>query len=163
MYSATLLMVILAVSLLGISFFKDQEEAKEGLLKSYTLFLNMIPLIITAFLVAGLLETVMPADLVSKYMGENSGITGLLIGSLAGIIIPGGPYVAFPIIYSVYQAGAGLPTVISFLVGWSLWNVGKWPFEIALLGPSFTMMRMASTLIFPPLAGIIASFLIQFF
>ena len=79
-----------------------------------------------------------------------------MIGCIAGALTPGGPYVSFPIVASLYKAGAGVGTVVAYVTAWSLWAVGRLPLEISLIGPKFTLIRFLSTLIFPPLAGLIA-------
>lgn len=162
MLSSTIIMAVLAVILLIIALKKDKNIASEGVSKGVKMLINMLPLLTSAFLVAGLLETVIPRQIISDLMGENSGLTGILIGSIVGALIPGGPYVAFPIICSIYHAGAGIPTTVSFIAGWSMWSIGNWPYEIALISPLFTVIRIASTLVFPPIAGLIASSVIKF-
>ncbi len=156
MLSSTVLMLVIAAVLLAIAARRDRETAKKGIIKGGKTLINMLPLLVSAFLLAGLLETVLPREIVSEFLGEEAGFKGLLIGSVAGALIPGGPYVAFPIIYSIYRAGAGIPTTVSFIAGWSMWSIGNWPYEIALVSPLFTLVRIVSTLIFPPLAGLIA-------
>ena len=84
---------------------------------------------------------------------------GNAIGSLVGGLIPSGPYVAYPIIVSMYKAGASLATVISFVTGWMLWSTSRLPFELALFGPRFSALRMALYLVFPPLVGLMVLFL----
>ena len=51
---------------------------------------------------------------------------------------------------------AGMGTMVAFLTGWSLWAVGRLPMEVGILGWKFTVVRLASTFFFPPIAGWIA-------
>jgi hypothetical protein len=46
--------------------------------------------------------------------------------------------------------------MVAFLTGWSIWAIGRLPMEIGILGWKFTAIRIASTIIFPPIAGLIA-------
>lgn len=85
-----------------------------------------------------------------------SGLRGILIASGLGALTPGGPYVSFPLVASLYESGAGIGSVVAFVTAWSLWGVTRLPLEIAFLGVRVTLIRIASTLIFPPLAGLIA-------
>ena len=48
---------------------------------------------------------------------------------------------------------------VAFLTGWSLWALGRLPMEVGILGWKFTLVRLASTFVFPPLAGLMAQFL----
>jgi len=56
------------------------------------------------------------------------------------------------------KTGAGPGTMVAFLTGWSLWAFNRLPMEVGILGWKFTLIRLASVLIFPPLAGLIANF-----
>lgn len=162
MLESTLITALLAALLFAIACKKNLKLAKKGTKTGIKMLVNMLPLLVSAFIVAGLLEVVIPPKLVSNLLGENSGIKGILLGSAAGALIPGGPYVAFPIIFSIHRAGAGIATTVSFIAGWSMWNIGNWPYEVALISPLFTAIRIASTLVLPPIAGLVASFLIKF-
>jgi len=70
--------------------------------------------------------------------------------------VPGSPYSVFPIIASFYEAGAGIGTTVGFVTAYSLWSVSRLPLEMGIIGPKVTLARYLSTLVFPPLAGVIA-------
>jgi len=42
---------------------------------------------------------------------------------------------------------------------WSLWAFSRLPMEVGILGWKFTLIRVASTFFFPPIAGLIAQIL----
>jgi hypothetical protein len=46
--------------------------------------------------------------------------------------------------------------MVAFLTGWSIWAVNRLPMEVGILGWRLTLIRIASTAFFPPLAGLIA-------
>lgn len=54
------------------------------------------------------------------------------------------------------RTGARVGTMVAFLTGWSLWAVTRLPMEVGILGWKFTIIRIASTFFFPPIAGLIA-------
>jgi len=54
------------------------------------------------------------------------------------------------------RSGAGIGTMVAFLTGWSLWAVSRLPMEVGILGWKLTLIRLASTFFFPPIAGWIA-------
>jgi len=105
---------------------------------------------------AGMIQTLLPRELISKWIGEESGIRGILIGTLAGGITPGGPYVSLPVAAGFLRAGAGVGTMVAFVTAWSLWAVTRLPMEIGILGWKFTAVRLVCTFFFPPIAGLIA-------
>ena len=117
---------------------------------------QVLPLLIFAFIVAGMAQVLLPAELLSRWVGNESGWRGILIGTLAGGLTPGGPYVSLPIAAGLFKSGAGVGTMVAFITGWSLLAVGRLPMEVGILGWKFTIIRLVSTCFFPPLAGWIA-------
>jgi uncharacterized membrane protein YraQ (UPF0718 family) len=94
--------------------------------------------------------------MLSKWIGEESGLRGILIGTVAGGITPGGPYVSLPLAAGFLRAGAGIGTMVAFITAWSLWAVARLPMEIGIMGWKFTLVRFACTFFFPPIAGFLA-------
>ena len=95
-------------------------------------------------------------ELLAKWVGTESGMRGILLGSVAGGFCPGGPFVNFPVAAGLLKSGAGIGTVVAFITGWSLWAVARLPMEVGLLGWRLTLIRLACTFFFPPIAGLIA-------
>ena len=89
-------------------------------------------------------------------MGTESGMRGILIGSVAGGLCPGGPFVSLPIAAGLLRSGASTGTMVAFITGWSIWAVSRLPMEVGILGWKFTLVRVVSTAFFPILAGLIA-------
>jgi uncharacterized membrane protein YraQ (UPF0718 family) len=110
----------------------------------------------------GLFQVLLPADLVAEWLGPTSGLKGILIGSYAGIIISGGPYVSLPIIASVYAAGAGVGPIIAFLVSIHLVDIRMliiW--QVPFLGIKVAVVRYIVGLFIPPLVGLAGGALYQ--
>ena len=101
-------------------------------------------------------RVLIPKEVISQWLGAQAGFKGILLGCVAGGLVPGSPYSVFPIIASFYEAGAGIGTIVGFITAWSLWSVSRLPLEVGIIGPRVTLVRYLSTLIFPPLAGVIA-------
>jgi len=140
---------------LGHSQGRGQNAA--GLKLSLGMTVEILPLLVFALVVAGMVQVLLPDEVVSRWVGTESGIKGILIGSIAGGLTPGGPYVCLPLVAGLLRAGANAGTVVAFLTGWSLFAVARLPMEIGILGWKFTAVRLASTLIFPPIAGLLAN------
>ena len=128
-----------------------------GLKSALRMLLDILPLLIFAFIRGGLVQAMLPKDLLSRWVGVESGFRGILIGTIAGSITPGGPYVSFPIVAALMQSGAGVGTMVAFVTSWSLWAVARLPMEIGILGWRFTVVRLISVFVFPPIAGVMAS------
>ena len=129
-------------------------RALDGLSSGGQLLMATLPKMIFAFAVAGLIQVILPTDLVSQWIGEGSGIRGLMIGTLAGTFTPGGPMMHFPIVASLMNSGAGAGPIIAYLTAWSLLGAHRiiiW--EIPILGFEITAVRFAASLLVPPLVG----------
>jgi uncharacterized membrane protein YraQ (UPF0718 family) len=152
-----IVMGVIAIALLIISYQRGGGEHILGLKLAGNLLLQIAPLLIFAFIVAGMIQVLVPTEIISKWVGAESGFRGILIGTVMGGFAPGGPYVNLPIAAGLLRAGAGIGTMVAFLTGWSLWAFSRLPMEIGLLGWKFTLIRLACTFIFPPIAGLIAN------
>ena len=152
----TIIMAALAAIFLIVGYYKGQGQHLTGLKSTLNMTVEILPLLIFAFIVAGMVQVLLPQELISKWIGAESGIRGIFIGTVAGALVPGGPYVSLPIAAGLLRSGAGVGTMVAFLTGWSLWAVSRLPMEVGILGWKFTLIRLASTFFFPPIAGLIA-------
>lgn len=152
----TIIMGVLAVILLFIGYSKGEGQHIRGLKASLKMTVEILPLLIFAFIMAGMIQALLPREMLSKWIGEESGIKGILLGTMAGGLTPGGPYVSLPLAAGLLRAGAGVGTMVAFITGWSLWAVSRLPMEIGILGWKFTVVRLATTFFFPPIAGFLA-------
>ena len=117
---------------------------------------QILPLLIAAFVVAGMVQVLVPDELVSEWVSADSGMRGILVGSAAGALAPGGPHVTFPIAAGFLKAGAGIGTLIAFLTAWGLVSVARLPMAVGILGWKITLIHIASTILLAPIAGLIA-------
>ena len=129
----------------------------EGLTNAGTLFLGVLPNLILGFTLAGFLHVLLPAELISRWMGESAGFNGILVGSVTGMLTPGGPFTHFPILASFLAKGAGIGPICAYITGWSLIGINRvivW--ELPILGPRVVLARLLASLAFPPLIGWLA-------
>jgi uncharacterized membrane protein YraQ (UPF0718 family) len=152
----TLVMAFLAVILLIIGYSKGEGQHIAGLKSALKMTTEILPLLVFAFIMAGMIKVLLPQELMSRWVGEESGFRGILIGTVAGGIMPGGPYVSLPLAAGLLRAGAGVGTMVAFLTAWSLWAVSRMPMELGILGWKFTLVRLACTFFFPPIAVLLA-------
>ncbi len=151
---ANLFLLLVAIILAALAWSKGGSSLTlAALLNGLQTLTSVIPLLIAAFLIAGFTQVLIPAEVIEKWLGAGSGWRGLFIASLAGGLIPGGPYVYYPIAGGLLKAGAGIGVLVSFISAKNLWSVSRLPFEFALLGPRLTLIRYALTFLVPPLLG----------
>ncbi len=153
----TIIMGVIAIALLFIGYQRGGGEHILGLKTGGSLLIQIIPLLIFAFIVAGMVQTLIPREIISRWVGVESGFRGILIGTLMGSLTPGGPFVTMPIAAGLLRTGASVGTMVAFVTAWSLVAVARLPLEVGLLGWKFTLIRLACTFFFPPIAGLIAN------
>ena len=153
----TIIMGVIAVVLLFIGYQKGGGEHIQGLKMSWSMLIQIIPLLFFAFIIAGMIQVLIPDEIISRWVGAESGLRGILIGTVIGGFAPGGPYISLPIAAGLVRAGASIGTMVAFLTGWSLWAVSRLPMEVGIIGWRFTLIRLACTFFFPPVAGLIAN------
>jgi uncharacterized membrane protein YraQ (UPF0718 family) len=148
MNSATIIMIALAVILTIVAYFRGGVHLAGLKLGAKSIWDNLL-LLLASFAVAGLVQVLIPKGFISRWLGTEAGFKGILLGCIAGGLLPGSPYSVFPVVASFYAAGASISTIVSFITAWSLWSVSRLPLEVGIIGPKLTLIRFLSTLIFP--------------
>ena len=151
----TIIMGALAIILVFISYQKGVHL--QGLKVSGNMLIQIVPLLVFAFIVAGMIQTLIPREMISRWVGTASGFRGIMIGSVIGAFMPGGPYVSLPIAAGLLRVGASIGTMVALLTGWSLIAFSRLPMEIGIMGWKFALIRLACVFFFPPIAGLIAN------
>ena len=136
------------------------ELLREGLAGGGGLLLRFAGIIAISFLAAGLAEVLVPHEWVRDSLGRDSGLRGLLIASVAGIVTPAGPFVSMPIAAAMIRSGAAIGPVVAFLTAWSVLALHRTvAWEIPILGVQFALLRWGVSLLLPLAAGALASLL----
>lgn len=130
-----------------------------GLLDGARLLWMVLPLLVAAFVIAGLIQVLVTKEMVTRWLGQEAGWRGIALAAIGGALMPGGPYVYYPIAAVLLQSGASLGVLVTFVTAKNLWSLSRLPLEFALLGPTLTVARFAVTLVVPPLMGVLAEWL----
>ena len=156
MWIPTIVMGLLAVLLFVLAYRAGEGLHLQGMKSALGMTFEIIPLLVFALIVAGMAQVLISQEFMARWVGPESGARGILMGSIAGGLCPGGPFVSLPIAAGLMRAGAGVGTMVAFITGWSIWAVNRLPMEVGILGWKFTLIRLASTVFVPPLAGFLA-------
>lgn len=155
----TIVMGLVAIILLFIAY--NRGEAQSGLRLSFSMILKVLPILVFSFIVAGMIQVLVPMKVVAQWIGEEAGFRGILIGSIAGGFAPGAPYFGLPIVAAFLKSGAGIGTMVAFFTGWTLLAFGRIPLEVGIVGWKFALIRFSCTFFFPPIAGLLAHNLVK--
>lgn len=161
MQAVAIAMWVGALALIATAWRRRDGTIREGLNQTASYLVLMAPRMAVAVLMASFAAELIPGKLVSGWLGAESGVTGILIASVAGIMVPAGGVIAFPLALAMLKVGVGVPQLIAFLTSWEVFAVHRvLAFELPMLGINFVTLRIASTFILPPIAGLAAAALI---
>jgi uncharacterized membrane protein YraQ (UPF0718 family) len=160
---ALLLMLVLLAGLVALAWQRGGSDlVRQGLSGGGALLARYALLMVVSFLAAGLAEVLIPREWVREALGEESGLRGILIAGVAGVVTPAGPFVAMPIAAVMLRAGAAPAAVVAFVTGWSLLALHRLvAWEIPILGARFALLRYAICLVFPLVAGLLTRALLR--
>jgi len=144
----TYILYALAIVGLLISFLKDRKKTKAALMKAWKSFENILPQILTIFMIIGFALAIFPPETIRKLLGAESGFLGILAAALIGSItlMPG--FVAFPLAAALLKSGAGYMQLAAFVSTLMMVGVITIPIERKTFGLKATITRNASAFVF---------------
>lgn len=117
----------------------------------------LLPKISAGLVIAAVIPVLIPREQISRWIGHESGVRGVIFATMAGALLPGGPSMAYPLTASLLASGADIGASLAFVTGWSLFNLNRtliW--ELSFLPPEFVALRVLLCLPMPVLLGLAA-------
>ncbi|MCR4431202.1 MAG: permease [Tepidanaerobacteraceae bacterium] len=105
-------------------------------------FKEMALVIPPVFLLLGLLDVWVPREIMIRYMGEGSGLKGILLAILLGSAAAGPLYGAFPVAAVFMKKGVRFTNILIFIGAWSTTKIPMFLFEMSALGARFAFTRL---------------------
>jgi hypothetical protein len=146
---------VVAVGLIALR--RGRTVATASLREGAMDFINIVPRIALGVIGSGYIAAVIPQEIITGWLGPDSGWLGVLTAVIAGAATPGGPVVGFSIGAVALKAGGGTPQVIAYVTAWALFAFQRlllW--EIPFMPARFVWFRAAVSLPFPFVAAAIA-------
>ncbi|BES66739.1 permease [Gottschalkiaceae bacterium SANA] len=103
---------------------------------------EMILVIPPIFVLLGLLDVWVPRETMIKYMGDHSGVRGVVLAFLIGSAAAGPLYGAFPVAAVFMKKGVKFSNVLIFIGAWSTTKIPMFLFELSALGARFALTRL---------------------
>ncbi|RLF45145.1 MAG: permease [Thermoplasmata archaeon] len=132
---------IIAVAGLLIAFAKDKDKAIKSLKMAGKSFIRMLPMVFVIIIIIGLLLGFVPPDQISRFVGERSGITGILLVGVVGAILHIPALLSFPLAASLLEEGASVSAVAAFITTLTMIGTITLPLEIKELGKKMAILR----------------------
>ena len=130
-----------AIIFLIISFIKSKKKTKQALLKAWTSFKNIIPMLLGVIFLIGLILALLDTQIISNIIGENSGPLGILFAAIVGSVtlIPG--FIAFPTAALLLEGGAGYMQIAAFIQTLMMVGIVTLPMEIRYFNKKPAILR----------------------
>lgn len=145
----------LCIILTLVSFFKDKEKTKRALINGIKSFENIMPQFLSILVIIGIGLTILKPETISKLIGNDSGIFGVVLSSLVGSVIMMPTFVAFTTGNTLIQNGAGYAQVSALITTLTMVGVLTFPLEAKYIGKRGAFYRNFLAFLF--------SFVVAFF
>jgi uncharacterized membrane protein YraQ (UPF0718 family) len=103
--------------------------------------LEMLSILPPVFILLGLLDVWIKRETMIKFMGEKSGIIGVLLAFLLGSAAAGPLYAAFPVAAVLLKKGSKFSNVLIMIGAWSTTKIPLLLFEASSMGIKFMITR----------------------
>jgi uncharacterized membrane protein YraQ (UPF0718 family) len=160
----TWILLALTVGALVYAYARRPSLAADGLLSGGRLLQGVAPELILGFALAGLVDVLVPSATMVRWLGEESTGRGILIGWGVGLLIPGGPYVFFPVVAALFRQGVAPAPLLTLIAAKTLVSpIRMLTYEAPVLGWPLTLARLIPGLLVPPLIGLLGGLLYKLF
>jgi uncharacterized membrane protein YraQ (UPF0718 family) len=151
---------VIVAAAVALLIFTDKSGPVLSVSKNY--FLDLIMILPAVMIIIGLFSVWIPKEMVVKYMGKTSGIKGIFFSIALGMLPTGPLYIAFPMAIALLKKGAKISNIIIFISAWACIKLPQELVEIQFLGIEFTFLRLALTITFVVIMGILIEKIIDF-
>ena len=156
-----IIFALLAIGLgLAVYHFKGPSSYDRAIVDALELLGFIAPRVGAAVIIAAFLQILIPREVISRLIGEKAGIKSVFIATVAGSLTPGGPLTSFPVVIALYAAGANKGALVAYITSWAMIGMQRiivW--ELPLLGPDVTFIRVSASLLLPIIAGMLALYI----
>jgi uncharacterized membrane protein YraQ (UPF0718 family) len=158
--SKNLVLVIITLSMGGISAIIDRKRTVKGILGGLRMLFNLLPQFLLMLISVSIFFTLVSPDDLILFLGRQftgSGfITAALLGSVA--LIPGP--IAYPLMGMLYQKGISITVLAVFITTLTMVGVFTLPIEKEYLGTRIAILRNIFSFLGALLVGLIVGWLL---
>ncbi len=133
---------LLSLLILILVFVFNWDLGTKSFINAQSSFTQMLYVLPPIMILLGLIDVWVPKEALMKYMGKNSGFTGVLIAILIGSIAAGPMYAAFPFTAVLLKKGVKFSNIIIFMNAWCVTKISTLLFEVSAIGYAFTLSRL---------------------
>ncbi|MZP30016.1 permease [Heliobacterium undosum] len=151
----TIVLYTIALCLAALSWRKDKSKTMVALRKAWTSFLKLLPDVLVIMLLVGISLAVLKPEIISRFIGDSSGLYGIIVALLVGSITMVPSFVAFPLAAALLQGGAGYTQVAAFVSTLMAVGIITLPAEVKYFNKPIALLRNAFAFIIAVLFTIV--------
>lgn len=160
MNTTVLLVNGLAILGLIVSFYVDRERSINSVKRGVISFIRILPTVLTIVVIIGLLLGFVPPETIQQFIGEQSGVVGILLTAGVGSVLHIPSIVAFPLAASFLDIGASITVTAVFITTLTMMGVVTLPLEIRELGLRFALLRNAISFVGALVIAVLMGFIL---
>jgi uncharacterized membrane protein YraQ (UPF0718 family) len=145
---SSIILYLIAFLLFLISYKRDRRKTKKALLTGVKAIENILPQFLGIILIVGLTLSILNPEIISKIIGSNSNILGVLLSSILGSIAMMPTFVAFSTGDMLLKNGAGIAQVAALISTLTLIGIVTIPLEVKYIGKKAAIYRNVVAFIF---------------
>ncbi len=136
-------LIINSIAIVGllIAFVKNKEKAFTSLKIALKSFIKLLPIVFIIIIFIGLLLGFVPPEQISRFVGEQSGIGGVLLIGVVGALMHIPALLSFPLAASMLESGASITAIAAFITTLTMIGMITLPLEIKILGKKMALLR----------------------
>ena len=128
-------------------YFVFPAKGEVSLKNSWQFFIEMMEILPAVTILIGILSVWATQEMVTKYLGKESGFKGFLVALLMGTLPAGPLYIAFPIAKALRMKGASVGNMVTYLSVFAAIKLPQLLMEWRFLGWKFTLLRFPITVV----------------
>lgn len=145
---SSIILYLIAFLLFLISYKRDRRKTKKALLTGVKAIENILPQFLGIILIVGLTLSILNPEIISKIIGSNSNILGVLLSAILGSIAMMPTFVAFSTGDMLLKNGAGIAQVAALISTLTLIGIVTIPLEVKYIGKKAAIYRNVVAFIF---------------
>ncbi len=143
MVATALAINALALICLIFALVKDKKRTVQALRIAVKSLIDILPMVFMIIIFIGLLLGLVPPGEIPRFVGEQTGLRGILLVGVLGAVMYIPSLLSFPLAASLLEKGASIGAVAAFITTLTMIGVVTLPLEMKELGKEMAFLRNA--------------------
>lgn len=109
-------------------------------------FIEMLEIMPPVLVLVAIIQMYLPTKVIVKYLGNKSGVHGIILAFAVGSLSAGPIYAAFPVCKTLLKKGASVGNVVIILSAWAVVKVPMLITEVKFMGFWYMAIRWGLTI-----------------